>query len=87
MSRLLRVYEIIIVAIYRYIQVLSFDECQRVKDKICTSRPEIYPLPVHTPLHHIGLDFVGPIFPVSNWFVDLLCQIKKQQWLQFHWKK
>lgn len=50
---------------YIYIQVSSCDECQRVKDKICTSRPELH-VPVHSPWHHIGLDFVGPISPVST---------------------
>ena len=37
-----------------------------MKDKIFTSRPELHPVPVHTPWHHIGLDFVGPISPVST---------------------
>lgn len=47
-------------------QVSTCDECQRVKDKIVTARPELHPVPVHGPWHHIGIDFVGPISPVSQ---------------------
>ena len=30
-----------------------------------TSRPELN-CPVHSPWHHIGIDFIGPILPESN---------------------
>ena len=42
------------------------DECQRVKDKIVTAKPELHPVPVHSPWHHIGIDFVDPISPISR---------------------
>lgn len=29
-------------------------------------RPELYPVPVKSTWHHIGLDFVGPISPPTN---------------------
>ena len=34
--------------------------------KIETTRPELYPVPVKSPWHHLGMDFVGPISPVSR---------------------
>ena len=27
--------------------------------------PELHPIPVKSPWHHIGIDFVGPLTPVS----------------------
>ncbi len=40
--------------------------CQRVKDKIVTAKPELHPVPIHSLWHHIGIDSVGPISPVSK---------------------
>lgn len=34
--------------------------------KPLTSYPELHPIPVHSPWHHVGLDFIGPISPISN---------------------
>lgn len=34
--------------------------------KISTVRPELHPVPVKSPWHHIGVDFVGPISPPSS---------------------
>ena len=42
------------------------DECQRVKDKVQTTKPELHPVPVKSTWHHIGIDFIGPISPVSK---------------------
>ena len=28
--------------------------------------PELHPIPVKSPWHHIGIDFIGPIKPVST---------------------
>ena len=30
------------------------------------SKPELHPIPIHSPWNHIGIDFVGPISPVSR---------------------
>ena len=30
------------------------------------SKPELHPIPIHSPWHNIGIDFVGPISPVSR---------------------
>ena len=30
-----------------------------------TDRPELHPIPVHSPWHHVGIDFVGPVSPAS----------------------
>ena len=26
----------------------------------------LHPVPVHSPWHHIGIDFIGPIHPIST---------------------
>ncbi len=28
--------------------------------------PELHPIPVHSPWHHVGIDFIGPIHPISK---------------------
>ncbi len=48
------------------IQVSTCDKCQRVKDKIVTAKPELHPISIHSPWHHIGIDFDGPISPMSR---------------------
>ena len=40
--------------------------CQRVNGKIATTTPELHPVPVHSPWHHVGIDFVGPIGQPSS---------------------
>lgn len=37
-----------------------------MKDKVVTEKPQLHPVPIHSPWHHIGIDFVGPISPVSR---------------------
>ena len=48
------------------IQVKFCEECQRTNtrtfDKV---RPELHPVKVQTPWHHIGIDLVGPL-PISE---------------------
>ena len=34
--------------------------------KVTTTTPELHPVPVHSPWHHVGIDFVGPISPPST---------------------
>ena len=34
--------------------------------KSLTSYPELHPIPVYSPWHHVGMDFIGPISPISN---------------------
>ena len=34
--------------------------------KLTTERPELHPVPVKSPWHHLGMDFVGPISPPSQ---------------------
>ena len=29
-------------------------------------RPQLYPIAVKSPMHHVGIDFVGPISPISQ---------------------
>ena len=33
--------------------------------KLTAERPELHPVPVKSPWHHLGMDFVGPISPPS----------------------
>ena len=42
------------------------DVCQRVNGKMTIDTPELHPVPVHSPWHHVGIDFVGPISPASS---------------------
>ena len=44
----------------------SCDVCQRNNRKWMTDGPELHPVPVKSPWHHIGIDFIGPINPVST---------------------
>ena len=30
------------------------------------AQPELHPVPVKSPMYHIGIDFVGPISPTSS---------------------
>ena len=34
--------------------------------KLDIVRPELYPVPVKSPWYHIGMDFMGPIYPPSS---------------------
>ncbi len=34
--------------------------------KLSQSTPELHPVPVVSPWHHIGIDFIGPISPASH---------------------
>lgn len=34
--------------------------------KMERERPELHPIPVKSPWYHIGMDFIGPISPVSE---------------------
>ena len=29
-------------------------------------RPQLYPIPVKSPMYHVGIDFVGPISPTTD---------------------
>jgi len=46
-----------------FLQIASCDICQRINKKLTTGVPELNPVPVKTPWHHIGINFVGPISP------------------------
>ena len=48
------------------LQIKTCDICQRVNKKLTTGVPELNPVPVKSPWHHIGIDFVGPISPLVN---------------------
>ena len=34
--------------------------------KPLTSYPDLHPIPVHSPWHHVGMDFIGPVSPISS---------------------
>lgn len=42
------------------------DICQKSGRKLVISAPELHPVPVVAPWHHIGIDFIGPISPASH---------------------
>ena len=47
-------------------QVSTCDLCQRMNSKLTTATPELHPVPVQSPWFHLGVDFIGPISPVSS---------------------
>ena len=46
-------------------QVSHCDTCQRVNGKLSHVRPELHPVPVRAPWYHLGIDFIGPVAPIS----------------------
>ena len=42
-------------------QVKRCDVCQRINRKLDIVTLEMYPVPVKSPWHHIGIDFIGPV--------------------------
>eukprot|EP00731_Ephydatia_muelleri_P005995 Em0003g243a len=56
--------------------ISTCDLCQRNSQKLSISTPELFPVPVHSPWHHVGIDFVGPISPKTtsgNSYILTLC--------------
>ena len=62
------------VTYYRY---LACDECQRIGDKLKTTRPELHPILVHYLWYYIGIDFIGPLLPVSHEAVGVAYELLK----------
>ena len=57
-------------------QISICDHCQRNSQKLSIATPELFPVPVHSPWHHVGIDFVGPISPKTtsgNSYILTLC--------------
>ena len=46
---------------YVFAQVRACDVCQRTGRKAVKAAPELHPIPVVAPWHHIRIDFVGPL--------------------------
>ena len=44
-------------------QISTCDLCQRNSQKLSILTQELFLVPVHSPWHHVGIDFVGPISP------------------------
>ncbi|KAL5491524.1 hypothetical protein EMCRGX_G016826 [Ephydatia muelleri] len=58
------------------IMISTCDLCQRNSQKLSIAPPELFPVPVHSPWHHVGIDFVGPISPKTtsgNSYILTLC--------------
>ena len=51
---------------YIGVQVKVCPVCQRMNKRLNLERPELNPVPVKSPMYHIGIDFVGPISPSSS---------------------
>ena len=59
---------IFLVGIYLFpylLKVSSCEVCQRNSAKLAVTTTELHPIPVHTTWHHIAIDFIGPISPIS----------------------
>ena len=63
LEHLMHVVNIVLVLL---LQVSSCDMCQRINQKQVIEKPELHPIPVHSPWFHVGVDFVGPISPPST---------------------
>ena len=50
----------------RFLQVKSCEVCQRNSAKLAVGSTELHPIPVVTTWHHVSIDFVGPISPIST---------------------
>ena len=48
------------------IQVKYCHVCQTRNKKLDQERPELHPIPIKAPWYHLGMDFIGPISPVSR---------------------
>ena len=52
-----------------------------------TLRPELHPVPVHSPWFHVAIDFVGPISPSSksgnHYILTLIVTILLSGWMLF----
>ena len=46
--------------------VMQVSTCDLQRMNSNTSTPELHPVPVQTPWFHLGVDFIGPISPVSS---------------------
>lgn len=53
-------------------QVETCDVCQRTGRKISKAVPELHPVPVVSPWHHLGIDFVGPLTPTRHGYCYIL---------------
>ena len=54
--------------------------------KLMITRPELHPVPVKSAWYHIGMDFVGPIHPMThngNQFILTICDY----FSKFGWAK
>ncbi|KAL5506327.1 hypothetical protein EMCRGX_G007945 [Ephydatia muelleri] len=47
-------------------KVKSCEVCQRNSAKLAVGSTELHPIPVVTTWHHVSIDFVGPISPIST---------------------
>ena len=57
-------------------QIRTCDVCQKSGKKLNIDAPELHPVPVISPWHHIGIDFIGPISPPSvqgNKYIFTIC--------------
>ena len=48
------------------LQVAECHFCQKTGRKISKAAPALHCVPVVSPWHHIGIDFIGPISPPSS---------------------
>lgn len=61
-----RIHACIILFLVLHNQVTTCHECQKMNKKPLTTATELHPIPVRSPWYHVGMDFVGPITPVSR---------------------
>ena len=68
---------------YVGLQVKFCPVCQRINKRLNWEHPE---LPVKSPMYHTGINFVGPISPISssgNWYILTV----SDYFIRFGWAK
>ena len=50
-------------ALFHHIQISTCDVY--VNRKLTSKKPELHPIKVKSPWYHVGIDFVGPLTPIS----------------------
>ena len=45
--------------------------CQHINKKMDIERPELHPVPVKAPWHHLGMDLRAMVYAMQDWY----CQV------------
>ena len=60
--------------------------CQHMNPKVTTERSQLFPIPVKSPMYHVGIDFIGPIFQQLRMEI-VVFTIKTDYFTKYGWAK